>query len=104
MNQTERERLAKRLSALSLKQARQEMRRLDPAAEMKFWRNTMWDEYHTLFVLPGAGLTITLVERVDLEQTDKREFSGPKGRTRQKTAYRYIEARVDPLDRPVPTE
>ncbi len=98
MNETEREQLAQRLSALSLKDARKEIRRLDRAADMKFYRNSIWDEYHTLFLLPNAGLSITLVEKGEVEQLDLPDTAGPKGRKRQALTYSYVGASVAPLD------
>ncbi|MBN1681026.1 MAG: hypothetical protein JW966_12125 [Anaerolineae bacterium] len=101
MDDTQRQALAERLSTMPYKKLRKEMRRLDPDADMQYWRNAVWDEYHTLYVLPNVGLTITLVEKTDVEQTDKRDFSGPPDRKKQKIDYQYIEARVAPVDRPV---
>lgn len=92
--------LAQRLSALSFEEARREIRHLDPDADMKFFRNSYWDEYHTLFLLPNRNLSITLVEKSTVETTNRRDYSGPKDRKRQKVAYNYIEARVSPLQRP----
>jgi hypothetical protein len=102
MNDSEREQLAQRLSALSLNDARKEILRLDRDANLKYWRNTIWDEYHSLFVLPNAGLSITLVEEQDRRGTDQADDSSANSRRRknQKIAYDYIEARVTPLTRP----
>ncbi|MBN1966013.1 MAG: hypothetical protein JW910_15295 [Anaerolineae bacterium] len=102
MDDAEREQLARRLSALSLKEARSEIRRLDSKADLKYYRNSRWDEYHTLFVLPDKGLSITLVEKIDHKALDKRDYSGPPDRKRLETDYRFVEARVAPLDRRTP--
>jgi hypothetical protein len=103
MDAVERERLAQRLSTLSLKDARREMRRLDPGAELTIFRNSMWGEYHTVFVLPTVSVKVILVERVDLKQMDLPEYSGPRGaRKRQAVEYSYIEARVQSLNRSLP--
>ncbi|NDJ79080.1 MAG: hypothetical protein GYB65_22745 [Chloroflexi bacterium] len=101
MNESDHRQLADRLSKMTFKQARREIRRLDRAADMKFWRNSIWDEYHTLFMLPNEDITITLVEKVELEETDKRDFTGPPDRKQQDIEYTYVEARVAPLERPV---
>jgi hypothetical protein len=101
MNEAEREQLAKRLSAMSFKDARKEIRRLDQDADMVFWRNSMWDEYHSLWLLPNAGLSITLVEKVNRGQGKREIGGGPSGWKAEKTDFRYVEARVDPLKRPV---
>lgn len=98
MNDAERDQLAQRLSAMSLKDARNEIRKIDPAADMKYFRNAIWDEYHTLFLLPNAEISVTLVEKVDVQPTDSPDYSGPRGRTRLRTMYRYTGARVAPLD------
>jgi len=101
MNEAERRQLADRLSGLSLKHARQEIRKLDRDADLKYFRNSMWDEYHTLWLLPNQGLSITLVEKADIDQLDKRDFSGPPSRHKEAVSYEYVEARVEPLARPV---
>jgi hypothetical protein len=101
MNEAEREQLAQRLSAMSLKEARNEIRRLDPDASLKFYRNSIWDEYHTLWLLPNAGLSIILVEKVDLEESKREDATRPKGNKQTSVTYEFVEARVDPLTRPV---
>jgi hypothetical protein len=101
MDDSAREQLAQRLSALSLKDARNEIRALDPDANMAFWRNAVWDEYQTLWLLPNAQISITLVEKADFKDSNRRIGGGPGRYTAQKAEYRYIEARVTPLDRPV---
>jgi len=101
MNEAERAQLAQRLSAMSLKDARKEIRRLDPGADMVFWRNSVWDEVHTLWLLPNAGLSITLVEKANRNQTNREIGGGPNGFKAEKVDYRFVEARVEPLERPV---
>ena len=72
MDEAEREQLAARLSAMpSLREAQKEVRALDPDADMKFWRNSIWGQYHTLFTLPNVGLSITLIETDQTENTQR---------------------------------
>jgi hypothetical protein len=100
MDGTAREQLAQRLSALSFKDAQKEIRALDPDADMKYFRNAMWHEYHTLFTLPNAGLSVALVEKEQLEESRHRIGGGPRGLRAEKAAFTYTEARVEPLTRP----
>lgn len=101
MNEAEREELAQRLSAMSLKEVRNEIRRIDPNANLKFFRNSIWDEYHTLWLLPNAELSIILVEKGNVEKTNLPDHAGPTGQKRNAIEYDFVEARVDPLNRPV---
>jgi hypothetical protein len=100
MDDDARARLAKRLSAMSLKNARKEIRALDRDASMKFYRNSIWDEYHTLFTLPNAELSITLVEKDQTAQSNRKIGGGPTGSKAQKVRYEYVGVRVEPLTRP----
>ena len=100
MDEAAREQLAKRLSAMSLREAQRELRQLDPEAEMKFWRNAVRNEQHTLWVLPQQGVAVTLVERESLSPSDREIGGGPRGTKAQRTSYEYVEARVAPLTRP----
>ena len=101
MDETAREQLAHRLSAMSLKDARKEIYRMDPDAELKFFRNSMWAEYHTLFLMPNQSLSITLVEKRDKETMNKADpASATENRKKQEIDYHYVEARVEPLTRP----
>jgi hypothetical protein len=101
MDTIESQQLAQRLSAMSLKDARKEVFRLDPDAVMKFYRNSIWDEFHTLFLLPNLGLSLRLVEKADIEISDDAVAANPGDRKKLDVAYKYIEARVEPLTRPV---
>lgn len=101
MDEAARDQLARRLSAMSLKDVRKEIRALDPAANMAFWRNAIWDEYHTLWLLPNAGISVTLVEKATFENSRHAIGGGPRGTKATKANFRYIEARVAPLERPV---
>lgn len=101
MNETERRQLADRLSGMSFKNAHREMRRIDRDAVLKYFRNSIWDEYHTLWLLPNEGVEITLVEKADVDTLDKRDYSGPPSRRKLGVKYEYAEARVEPLERPV---
>ena len=100
MDEAEREQLAQRLSAMSFRDAQKELRALDPDADMKFWRNSIWGEYHTLFTLPDAGLSVTLVETDTTRETQKKIGGGPRGSKAQKIEYHYKGARVDLLTHP----
>lgn len=100
MDEAAREQLAQRLSAMSLKDARREIRVIDPDAILKFYRNSVWHEYHTLFVLPNAGLSVILVEEESVEIMDKQSGGASRGVKKEAVDYHYIEARVEPLTRP----
>jgi len=64
------------------------------------FRNAMWDEYHTLWVLPNAGLSITIVERATISDSNKEIGGGPRGMKAKKVEFVYMETRVEPLLRP----
>jgi hypothetical protein len=100
MDDDARSQLAQRLSALSFKDARKEVRALDPQADMKYWRNAIWDEIHTLFTLPNAGLSVSLVEKAESKNSNRTIGGGPRGLKGKKVTYKYVEARVELLDRP----
>ncbi|MCZ7539354.1 MAG: hypothetical protein M5U29_05460 [Anaerolineae bacterium] len=100
IDQAAHEQLARRLSAMKLKDVRKEIRALDPDAILKYYRNAMWDEYHTLWVLPNAGLSVTIVERATVSDTNKEIGGGPRGMKAKKVEYVYSETRVEPLLRP----
>ncbi len=97
MDEAQRKQLAERLKALDLRKAMREIRALDKAANMKFWRNAMWNEYQTLFELPNVGIKVTLVEKGTFEETDRKVGGGPTGWKAKKAEYEYVEARVAPL-------
>jgi len=101
MDESERQQLAQRLSAVSMKDARKEILRLDSKATVEYWRNSYWDEYHTLYLLPNAGLSIALVEKSNLKDTNRTTASSRGDQKVQKVTFKYIEARVNPLNRPV---
>ncbi len=98
MDDIERQELARRLSALSPKDVRKELRRLDPAADMKFFRNSVWDEYQTLYVLPNAGIGVTVVEKADVDEMNAVVHSSYRDQKKEKVSYHYVEARVASLD------
>ena len=101
MDETARERLAQRLSAMSLKDARKEVFRMDPDSELKFFRNSIWDEYRTLFLMPNLGLSVTLVEKQDKSALGEADpASASKRRKKQNISFNYVEARGTPLTRP----
>ena len=102
MNESERQQLAKRLTAMTWKQVRREIKQLDRDANMKFFRNSYWDEFQTLYLLPNEGLQITLVEKVDRDGGEGPYYGAMMMlKKRQKVQYRYVEARVEEIDRPV---
>jgi hypothetical protein len=100
MDGAAREQLAQQLGALSFKAAQKEIRALDPEADMKYYRNAIWHEFHTLFTLPNAGLSIALVEKGQLKESQHKIGGGPRGLKAEKAAFTYAEARVEPLTRP----
>jgi len=100
MDEVAREQLARRLSAMKLSDVRKEIRALDRDAVLKFYRNSIWDEYHTLWLLPNAGVSITLVEKVRFKDGKKEVGGGPRGMKAKETAFVYVGARVEPLTRP----
>ena len=100
IDEAAREQLARRLSAMKIKDVRKEIRALDPDAILKYYRNAIWDEYHTLWVLPNAGLSITIVERATVSDSNKEVGGGPRGMKARKVEFVYIETRVEPLLRP----
>jgi hypothetical protein len=100
MDEAEREQLAQRLSGMSLRNAQKELRALDPDLDMKFWRNSIQGEYHTLFTLPNAGLSIALIETEEVENSQKQIGGGPRGTKAQKIKYHYKGAQVDTLSHP----
>mgnify|MGYP002683059636 CR=1 FL=1 len=51
-------------------------------------------------VLPNAGLSITIVERTIISDSNKEIGGGPRGMKAKKVEYVYIETRVEPLLRP----
>jgi len=67
MNEQERQALAEHLAKLSYKKARGEVRRLDTAAKLKYWRNSVGNEWHTLYELPTLGIRVILVEKPQRE-------------------------------------
>lgn len=100
MDEAAREQLARRLSAMKLSDVRKEIRALDRDAVLKFYRNSIWDEYHTLWLLPNVGVSITLVEKIRVRDSNRTVGGGPRGWKAKKTEYVYVEARVEPLERP----
>jgi hypothetical protein len=100
MDVAEREQLAQRLSGMSIRNAQKELRALDPDVDMKFWRNSIQGECHTLFTLPNAGLSITLIETDEVKDSQKQIGGGPRGSKAQKIKYHYKGARVDTLTHP----
>jgi hypothetical protein len=97
MDDAQREQLAARLQAMDLRKAIREIRTLDNDANMKFWRNSIWDEYQTVFELPKLGVKVILVEKGTFEESKREVGGGPTGWKAQKAEYEYVEARVQPF-------
>ena len=90
MNAKEQQELAERLAKLSYKKARKEIRKLDPDANLKYWRNAIGAVWHTAYELPNKGIKVSLLEKPERE---------PILQSYMVTAKPvYIEARVEPLD------
>jgi hypothetical protein len=94
--ETEREVLARHLSNLALGDAIREIGNVDCDANMVMWRNPTGDEFHTVFLLPNAELTITLVEKnIGVSSA---HGTGAKARS---SDIRYIDVRITDLERVV---
>ena len=91
MNEQERQTLAEHLAKLNYKKARAEIRKLDASAKLKYWRNSVKNEWHTLYELPTVGIKVTLVEVAEREPIHLS--------TLEKVSPVYVEARVEPLKR-----
>lgn len=92
MDEQDRQSLAKHLAGMKLGKARAEIRRLDPEATLKYFRNAIGkNEWHTSYELPNIGLKVTLVE-----EPRKVPMMGTY-LVRSKPVY--VEARVEPLTR-----
>lgn len=102
MDESAREQLAERLTNMSLRHAMREMRSIDPKANMVTWRNSIWDEFHTIFLLPNEGVEVRLIEKSTVKESKRnREIGGvPSGVKSRNAEYEYVEARVAPLARP----
>lgn len=100
MDEAAREELAKRLSEMSLREAVREMDNIDPDANMAFWRNSIWDEFHTLFLMPNEQVEVRLVEKSTVSDPLREVGGGPRGTKARRADYEYVEARVTPLTRP----
>ncbi len=94
MNDKEKETLAKHLAGLKYKRARAEIRKLDTDAVLKYWRNAIHKEWHTLYELPNVGLRVTLVEipkRTPIQRTERHIAQ------LERVEPEYVEARVEDL-------
>lgn len=90
MNEEERQALAERLANMKYQRARSQMRKLDPQARLKHWRNSVnMKEWHTTYELPTIGIRVILVERPETKPKEGTHL------VRSKPVY--IEARVEPL-------
>lgn len=94
MNEQERQQLAEHLAKMSYSKARGEIRRLDTAANLKYWRNAIHNEWHTLYELPTVGLRVTLVEKAERTPIGN-IYTFPA----EKVKPIYVEARVEALQR-----
>jgi hypothetical protein len=91
MNEQERQALAEHLAKMSYRKARAEVRRLDKDANLKYWRNSVKNEWHTLYELPNQKVRVILVEVPKKEPL-------PNSRL-EKVEPVYVEARVEALAR-----
>lgn len=90
MDAHERQQLAEHLASMKYQKARNEVRKLDPDAKLKLWRNSVnHNELHTTYELPNLELRVILVEQPSTEPIPDSYM------VRAKTEY--IEARVVPL-------
>jgi hypothetical protein len=89
MDEQERQALAKHLAGFKFQRARSEIRRLDPSAILKFWRNGVGHHLHTVYELPNLSLRVILVEAP--------ETKAIPDSTLVRSNPRYIEAQVQPL-------
>ncbi len=102
MDEAERQQLAQRLSALALKDAQKELKKLDRTLKLKYYRNSIWDEYHSLYLLPQLNISVTLVEKEDRDEMSAGVAASPGGRLKKERAsFYYVEARVGSLNRPI---
>jgi hypothetical protein len=98
MDDAQREELAGRLQNMDFRKAIREIRTLDKDANMKFWRNSIWHEYQTVFELPNLGVKVILVEKGTFKESDREVGGGPRGWKAQKAEYDYVETRVQPFE------
>jgi hypothetical protein len=96
MTEQERQNLAERLAKVSYKKARAQVRSLDTQAKLKYWRNAIKHEWHTMYELPNMGLRVTLVEIPVREPISKQ---GPNGVHLVSVDPQYVEARVEEFKR-----
>ena len=95
MDDAQREQLAERLQEMKFRKAMREIQALDKDANMKFWRNSMWHEYQTVFELPNAGIKVILVETGTFDEIDREVGGGPDGLKARKAEYEFAEVRVE---------
>ncbi len=100
MDDTARQDLARQLGEMTVRKAMRTVRGMERDANMIMWRNAIWHEYHTVFLLPTEGLTITLVEKNTVVASEHEIGGGPEGSKAQDVEFTYIEARVTELERP----
>lgn len=89
MGQYEIDELAKRLAKMRFNRAKWHIRNLDPKCRLDIFRVAVGNEWHTRYTLPTRSLRITLVERREVRAVTKRGL--------EKTRFRYVEARVEPI-------
>lgn len=94
MNEQELRNYAEHLASLSYKKARSEIRKLDTAANLKYWRNSVKNEWHTVYELPSVGLKVTLVE---IAQREPMERTAKHIAQLERVTPEYVEARVERL-------
>lgn len=99
--ETEREVLARHLSNLAFGDAIREIGHVDCDANMVMWRNPTGDEFHTVFLLPNAELTITLVEKNTVVCSENGIGEALKGVKARHSDIRYVDVRITDLERVV---
>jgi hypothetical protein len=89
LSEQDQQELAQKLAKMNYRKARKEIRRLDPEADLKIWRNAVGPETHTMYELPTFGIRVILVE--------ERHGKTKEGRKGIMMNYLYTEARVEPI-------
>jgi hypothetical protein len=70
LNRQEREALLRDLTTMNFNKAKGKLRRMDPNVKLAFLRNAQASgEFHTRYILPGAGVIATLIETETEQQT-----------------------------------
>ena len=90
LNAQERERLKTELQGMSYSRAKSRLNHIDPSSRLVYWRNAQRvGEWHTRFDLPSLGTSVSLVEIIHTEPTDRERVLRRK--------YEMIDVRVEPM-------